>query len=150
MKIRTESQKLLQLRRGMIDLYVSDHPLECASCPADGHCELQDMADKVGITASSYARGAMHRPMATDESNPYFAFDPTLCIVCSRCVRAATRCRAPSRLPSRGAASSRSGGEPGPAVPRIRVRLLRRVHRVLSHRALMEQSIIGLGSAERP
>src|SRR4029077_18992262 len=38
--------------------------------------------------ASSYARGAMHRPMATDESNPYFAFDPTLCIVCSRCVRA--------------------------------------------------------------
>src|SRR5256886_12121760 len=46
------------------------------------------MADSVGITASSYARGAMHRPMATDESNPYFAFDPTLCIVCSRCVRA--------------------------------------------------------------
>src|ERR1700724_419029 len=88
MKIRTESEKLLQLRRGVIDLYVSDHPLECASCPADGHCELQDMADKVGITASSYTRGAMHRPMATDESNPYFAFDPTLCIVCSRCVRA--------------------------------------------------------------
>src|SRR5947207_2322731 len=88
MKIRTQSDKLLQLRRGMIDLYVSDHPLECASCPADGHCELQDMADSVGITASSYARGAMHRPMATDESNPYFAFDPTLCIVCSRCVRA--------------------------------------------------------------
>ena len=53
MKIRTESEKLLQLRRGVIDLYVSDHPLECASCPADGHCELQDMADKVGITASS-------------------------------------------------------------------------------------------------
>src|SRR5467141_2434570 len=88
MKIRTESEKLLQLGRGVIDLYVSDHPLECASCPADGHCELQDMADSVGITASSYARGAMHRPMATDESNPYFAFDPTLCIVCSRCVRA--------------------------------------------------------------
>src|SRR2546421_6831760 len=88
MKIRTQSEKLLQLRRGMIDLYVSDHPLECASCPADGHCELQDMADTVGIKASSYARGAMHRPMASDESNPYFTFDPTLCIVCSRCVRA--------------------------------------------------------------
>src|SRR3981081_489905 len=88
MKVRTQSDKLHDLRHGVLDLYVSDHPLECASCPADGHCELQDMADKVGITASSYARGAMHRPLATDESNPYFAFDPTLCIVCSRCVRA--------------------------------------------------------------
>src|ERR1700724_3961382 len=57
MKISTQSPKLAQLRRGVLDLYVSDHPLECASCPADGHCELQDMADKVGITASSYTRG---------------------------------------------------------------------------------------------
>src|SRR5690349_25174404 len=62
MKIRTQSEKLLQLRRGVIDLYVSDHPLECASCPAKGHCELEDMAAAVGITESSYAPGAMHRP----------------------------------------------------------------------------------------
>src|SRR5437016_1039327 len=88
MKIRTQSDKLLQLRRGVIDLYVSDHPLECASCPAQGHCELEDMAAAVGITGSSYTGGAMHRPMPKDESNPYFAFDPQLCIVCSRCVRA--------------------------------------------------------------
>src|SRR5205823_9486467 len=53
MKIRTQSDKLLQLRRGVIDLYVSDHPLECASCPAQGHCELEDMAAAVGITGSS-------------------------------------------------------------------------------------------------
>jgi formate dehydrogenase major subunit len=88
MKIRTQSDKLMQLRRGVIDLYVSDHPLECESCPAQGHCELEDMAAAVGITETSYARGAMHRPAPKDESNPYFAFDPTLCIVCSRCVRA--------------------------------------------------------------
>jgi len=89
MKIRTQSDKLMQLRRGVIDLYVSDHPLECASCPAHGHCELEDMAAAVGITETSYAPGgAMHRPAPKDESNPYFAFDPTLCIVCSRCVRA--------------------------------------------------------------
>ncbi|TLY56885.1 MAG: formate dehydrogenase subunit alpha, partial [Gammaproteobacteria bacterium] len=88
MKVRTQSDKLLQLRRGVIDLYVSDHPLECASCPAQGHCELEDMAAAVGITGSSYTGGAMHRPMPKDESNPYFAFDPQLCIVCSRCVRA--------------------------------------------------------------
>src|SRR6516225_10894186 len=75
MKIRTQSDKLMQLRRGVIDLYVSDHPLECASCPAHGHCELEDMAAAVGITETSYAPGgAMHRPAPKDESNPYFAF----------------------------------------------------------------------------
>src|SRR5690348_2589177 len=49
MKIRTQSDKLMQLRRGVIDLYVSDHPLECEGCPAHGHCELEDMAAAVGI-----------------------------------------------------------------------------------------------------
>ncbi|MBV9696077.1 MAG: molybdopterin-dependent oxidoreductase, partial [Gammaproteobacteria bacterium] len=89
MKIRTQSGKLQELRRGVIDLYVSDHPLECQGCPAEGHCELQDMAAAVGITETSYASGGrMHRPLPKDESNPYFAFDPQLCIVCSRCVRA--------------------------------------------------------------
>src|SRR6202007_1084828 len=68
MKIRTQSEKLLQLRRGAIDLYVSDHPRDCDTCPADGHCELQDMAAAVGVTRSSYAPGQMHRPAAKDES----------------------------------------------------------------------------------
>src|ERR1700719_708244 len=49
MKIRTQSPKLMQLRRGVIDLYVSDHPLDCDTCPAQGHCELEDMAAVVGI-----------------------------------------------------------------------------------------------------
>jgi formate dehydrogenase major subunit len=93
MKIRTQSEKLTQLRRGVIDLYVSDHPLECETCPADQHCELQDMAEAVGIKESSYARGKTHWPETPadavhDTSNPYFGFNPELCIVCSRCVRA--------------------------------------------------------------
>src|SRR5947207_13351260 len=46
------------------------------------------MAAVVGVTESSYARGAMHRPAAKDGTNPYLAFDSTLCFVCSRCVRA--------------------------------------------------------------
>src|SRR5580700_6610007 len=57
MKIRTHSEKLTQLRRSVVDLYVSDHPLECVGCPAEGHCELQDMAAEVGITETSYAPG---------------------------------------------------------------------------------------------
>src|ERR1700739_1103560 len=55
MKIRTQSEKLTSLRKGVLDLYISDHPLECVSCPANGHCELQDMADVVGIEETSYS-----------------------------------------------------------------------------------------------
>src|SRR5919198_2546670 len=91
MKIRTRSEKLHELRHGVLDLYISDHPLECVGCPANGHCELQEMADIVGIQTTSYgadAGVAMHRPAPKDETNPYFAFNPELCIVCSRCVRA--------------------------------------------------------------
>src|SRR5262249_54018618 len=89
MKVRTHSDKLQELRHGVLDLYISDHPLECEACPANGHCELQDMADLVGIETTSYGGPlAMHRPTPRDESNPYFAFNPELCIVCSRCVRA--------------------------------------------------------------
>ena len=89
MKISTQSPKLTQLRRGVLDLYISDHPLDCVSCPANGHCELQEMAELLGVTASSYGlQGATHRDCPQDTSNPYFTFDPSLCIVCSRCVRA--------------------------------------------------------------
>src|SRR5262249_33793157 len=64
MKIKTQSEKLTQLRRGVIDLYVSDHPLECVGCPAENHCELQDMAAAVGITETSYAPGGVVHPPA--------------------------------------------------------------------------------------
>jgi formate dehydrogenase major subunit len=89
MKIRTESEQLAKLRRNVIELYVSDHPLDCDTCPASGHCELENMADRVGVTETRYGlNGARHAELAKDASNPYFTFDPTLCIVCSRCVRA--------------------------------------------------------------
>jgi formate dehydrogenase major subunit len=89
MKIRTESEQLSKLRRNVIELYVSDHPLDCDTCPANNHCELQDMAAHVGITETRYRQdGARHQDLPHDASNPYFTFDPTLCIVCSRCVRA--------------------------------------------------------------
>ena len=89
MKIHTESEQLAKLRRNVVELYVSDHPLDCDTCPADGHCELQNMAAHVGVTDTRYGlEGARHAALAQDPSNPYFTFDPTLCIVCSRCVRA--------------------------------------------------------------
>ena len=88
MKVRTDSPRIRQLRRGVVELYVSDHPLDCEDCPANGHCELQDAAEVTGITHSRWAAGRSQRGVAPDVSNPYFDFNPDLCIVCSRCVRA--------------------------------------------------------------
>ncbi|PLC52669.1 formate dehydrogenase subunit alpha [Pollutimonas nitritireducens] len=89
MVIWTETPKLHELRRGVMELYISDHPLDCLTCPANGDCELQDMAGVVGLRNVRYGyNGASHLHDATDDSNPYFAYDPSKCIVCSRCVRA--------------------------------------------------------------
>src|SRR5271163_2625276 len=89
MKVRTESPALARLRRGVMELYISDHPLDCLTCPANGHCELQDMAGVVGLRDVRYGyQGENHLDSKKDESNPYFTFDPSKCIVCSRCVRA--------------------------------------------------------------
>ncbi|MBS0506885.1 MAG: formate dehydrogenase subunit alpha [Proteobacteria bacterium] len=93
MQVRTQSPKLQQLRRGVMELYISDHPLDCLTCAANGDCELQDMAGVTGLRAVRYGvggqyGGAHHLDSAQDASNPYFRFDPAKCIVCSRCVRA--------------------------------------------------------------
>ena len=100
MKVTTQSAKLVEIRRGVMELYVSDHPIDCVGCAPNGRCELQDMAIAVGLDINRYGLdGANHfdvewdgvanpRFIASDESNPYFRFDPSQCIVCSRCVRA--------------------------------------------------------------
>ncbi|MCI5085456.1 MAG: molybdopterin-dependent oxidoreductase, partial [Rhodovulum sp.] len=104
MVVHTQTSKLQKLRRGVMELYISDHPLDCLTCAANGDCELQDMAGAVGLRDVRYEAPA-DAPMAThfatragdqpnpqyipkDDSNPYFTYDPAKCIVCSRCVRA--------------------------------------------------------------
>ncbi|HUY83113.1 MAG TPA: molybdopterin-dependent oxidoreductase, partial [Steroidobacteraceae bacterium] len=89
MKVTTQNERLANVRRGVMELYISDHPLDCLTCPANGHCELQDMAGAVGLREVRYGyAGANHLDAKKDTSNPYFTFDPAKCIVCSRCVRA--------------------------------------------------------------
>ena len=89
MHVRTQSERLKKLRRGVMELYISDHPLDCLTCAANGDCELQDMAGAVGLRDVRYGyAGANHLADKKDESNPYFTYDPAKCIVCSRCVRA--------------------------------------------------------------
>src|SRR6266852_1906475 len=98
--VHTQTERLKKLRKGVMELYISDHPLDCLTCAANGDCELQDMAGAVGLRDVRYgyegenhvfaeSNGAANAAwLPKDESNPYFTFDPSKCIVCSRCVRA--------------------------------------------------------------
>ena len=99
-KVATQNDRLARIRKGVMELYISDHPLDCLTCAANGDCELQDMAGAVGLRDVRYGyEGENHvfartngeaNPLwqAKDTSNPYFQFEPSKCIVCSRCVRA--------------------------------------------------------------
>ena len=89
MVVGTQSDQLARLRRNVMELYISDHPLDCLTCAANGDCELQDTAGEVGLREVRYgSEGANHLDQPKDRSNPYFTFDPERCILCSRCVRA--------------------------------------------------------------
>jgi formate dehydrogenase major subunit len=88
MVVHTQTPHLAKLRKGVMELYISDHPLDCLTCAANGDCELQDQAGAVGLRDVRYAADATHLGQAKDHSNPYFDFDPSKCIACSRCVRA--------------------------------------------------------------
>ena len=87
--VRTQTDRVAKLRRNVMELYISDHPLDCLTCPANGNCELQDVAGEVGLRDVRYGfDGKNHLSASKDTSNPYFTFDASKCIVCSRCVRA--------------------------------------------------------------
>ncbi len=92
MVVHTQTAKLQDLRKGVMELYISDHPLDCLTCSANGDCELQTQAGVVGLRNVRYGvgeqAGAHHCDLPKDESNPYFTYDPSKCIVCNRCVRA--------------------------------------------------------------
>ena len=89
MVVHTQNERLAPLRKGVMELYISDHPLDCLTCSANGDCELQDMAGAVGLREVRYGYdGHNHLQDAKDTSNPYFTYDPSKCIVCNRCVRA--------------------------------------------------------------
>ncbi|HTN11067.1 MAG TPA: formate dehydrogenase subunit alpha [Acetobacteraceae bacterium] len=89
MTVATQTPLLAQLRRGVMELYATDHPRDVLTAPAAGNCEFHDMAGAVGLREVRYGYdGANHLAAGIDASNPYFSFDPARCILCSRCVRA--------------------------------------------------------------
>ena len=87
--VKTQTERLKKIRKGVMELYISDHPLDCLTCSANGDCELQDMAGVVGLRDVRYGyEGENHIKMGKDTSNPYFTYEKSKCIVCNRCVRA--------------------------------------------------------------
>ena len=125
MVVHTQTLRLQQLRQGVMELYISDHPLDCLTCSANGDCELQDMAGVTGLRNVRYGvagesvdgvAGAHHTCAQKDESNPYFTYDPAKCIVCNRCVRACEEVQGTFALTiaGRGFASRVSAGQQQP------------------------------------
>ena len=96
MKVVTQNSELSVFRKDLLEMYISDHPLDCNTCSGDGDCDLQDQAkghdlfedNKLTQSKYSFDNGCNHLGSDVDQSNPYFDFDPDKCIVCSRCVRA--------------------------------------------------------------
>ncbi len=116
MQVHTQTERLARLRRGVMELYISDHPLDCLTCSANNDCELQDQAAAVGLRDVRYGyAGENHLGLGADTSNPYFDFDPSKCIACSRCVRACDEVQGTFALTieGRGFASQVSAGQTG-------------------------------------
>jgi formate dehydrogenase major subunit len=150
MKVRTQTAKLGKLRRNVMELYISDHPLDCLTCAANGDCELQDMAGAVGLREVRYGYdGANHLKSEKDASNPYFTFDPSKCIVCSRCVRACEEVQGTFALTidGRGFESKVSAGQDEDFLESECVSCGACVQ-ACPTATLMEKSVIELGQAE--
>ncbi len=86
MKVQTDSENIRELRRGIIDLLLSDHPADCMICDKCGDCALQEYAYEYGVRKTSYENGAKHdvKPQKWD---PFIKRDLSKCILCGRCVR---------------------------------------------------------------
>ncbi len=86
--IYPDSEAIQELRKNIIELVLTDHPLDCLTCEVNGNCELQTVAAKVGITEVRYPEGKNHLDREKDKSHPYMTSDLSKCINCYRCVRA--------------------------------------------------------------
>ena len=150
MKVHTSSDNVRRLRRGVMELYISDHPLDCLTCSANGDCELQDTAGEVGLREVRYGQeGANHLDALTDGSNPYFDFDASKCIVCSRCVRACEEVQGTFALTieGRGFASKVAAGMNEPFLTSECVSCGACVQ-ACPTATLMEKSVVELGQPE--
>ncbi|WP_374410312.1 formate dehydrogenase subunit alpha [Novosphingobium colocasiae] len=152
MVVRTQTPRLEKLRRGVMELYISDHPLDCLTCSANNDCELQDTAAQVGLRDVRYGYdGAHHLDAPLDKSNPYFAFDAAKCIVCSRCVRTCDEVQGTLALTvdGRGFASTIGAGQSADDFLSSDCVSCGACVQACPTAALMEKSVIEIGKPER-
>lgn len=86
--IYTESDRIQKLRKNIVELVLTDHPLDCLTCEVNNNCELQSVAARVGIRDVRYPEGKNHLDRKKDLSHAYMTSDFSKCINCFRCVRA--------------------------------------------------------------
>jgi formate dehydrogenase major subunit len=150
MVVHTQTERLKTLRRGVMELYISDHPLDCLTCAVNGNCELQTEAGNVGLRDVRYGyAGANHLADQKDESNPYFSYDPAKCIVCNRCIRACEEVQGTFALTinGRGFGSRVSAGQMEPFFESECVSCGACVQ-ACPTATLVEKSVIDIGQAE--
>ena len=100
--ILTRSERVIEARRSILDLLLSNHPTNCFSCPGNGDCKLQNYCYEYGVEKTSYPGEMIEKPI--DDSNPYFTYNPNLCILCHRCVNVC------NKIVKRGAISTINRG----------------------------------------
>jgi len=152
MVVRTQSERLARIRRSVMELTISDHPLDCLTCSANNDCELQDTAAEVGLRDVRYGYdGANHLGGKPDLSNPYFLYAPDKCIVCSRCVRACDEVQGTLALAvnGRGFASQIGAGQAEDSFLSSECVSCGVCVQACPTSALMEKSVKQLGKPER-
>jgi len=85
MKVRTHSPRAVQARKTIIELLLANHPDDCLYCVRNGNCELQQLAEELGVRARRFAGDRTRHTL--DASSPSIVRDPAKCILCSKCVR---------------------------------------------------------------
>ncbi|MDD3799759.1 MAG: formate dehydrogenase subunit alpha [Novosphingobium sp.] len=152
MVVHTQTERLAKLRRGVMELYISDHPLDCLTCSANNDCELQDTAAQVGLRDVRFGYdGESHLGQSVDLSNPYFLFAPDKCIACSRCVRACDEVQGTLALTieGRGWNSKVSAGQAADTFLSSECVSCGACVQACPTSALMEKSVKQLGKPER-
>ncbi|MFC2000209.1 2Fe-2S iron-sulfur cluster-binding protein [Chloroflexota bacterium] len=86
MIVRTNTSKVRRLRRTAFELLLSHHALDCRNCTANGHCELQRIASRLGLKLRSRRFRPIPRSLPVDSSHPLFVYDPNKCVLCGKCV----------------------------------------------------------------
>ena len=89
MNVVTKNDQITKIRKGVMELYLSDHPVDALSKPGAKESEFFKMIEETGVVSVRYGlAGDSHLNSVVDDTNPYFVFDESKCILCSRCVRA--------------------------------------------------------------